>query len=164
MRRPPAGAPNTAVFLEMSQVLDKDVITRTSGRNLGKVGAMWVDPVKREVVSLDLDEKKTIGSTKIGNIPLSALRQIGDVVLVHDEAGLYEADLDGRYGYVVLNGMEVRTRSGDCLGKVRRTAGSAAFQQACYMALCKGHLAMRCMLHAVFLCILHVYVCGMMCS
>lgn len=55
----------------------------------------------------------------MGNLPLGALRQIGDVVLVHDEAGLYEPDLDARLGFVNPIGLEVRTAAGDFLGKVR---------------------------------------------
>jgi hypothetical protein len=45
--------------------------------------------------------------------------QIGDVVLVHDESGLYEQDLDGRLGFVNPVGLDVRTRAGEFLGKVR---------------------------------------------
>lgn len=44
--------------------------------------------------------------------------QIGDVVLVHDESGLYEQDLDGRLGFVDPVGLDVRTRAGEFLGKV----------------------------------------------
>jgi len=40
------------------------------------------------------------------------------VVLVTDDTALYEPPLDGRFGYYLLTGMEVRTRSGDFLGKV----------------------------------------------
>jgi sporulation protein YlmC with PRC-barrel domain len=79
---------------------------------------MWVDPKKGEVVSLDLDDKKGVGSQRVANIHVSRLTQIGDVVLVHDEQVLYDQPLDGRYGYVILAGMEVRTRAGDFLGKV----------------------------------------------
>ena len=48
------------------------VITRTSGRCLGVVGDLWVDAVRREVVSLDLEEKRQFGlsATRIANIPL----------------------------------------------------------------------------------------------
>jgi hypothetical protein len=46
--------------------------------------------------------------------------QIGDVVLVHDESGLYEQDLDGRLGFVNPVGLDVRTRAGEFLGKVRQ--------------------------------------------
>lgn len=41
-----------AVAIEMSQVVGKQVITRTTGRNLGVISAMWVDPVRKELVSL----------------------------------------------------------------------------------------------------------------
>jgi hypothetical protein len=40
------------------------------------------------------------------------------VVLVHDESGLYEQDLDGRLGFVNPVGLDVRTRTGEFLGKV----------------------------------------------
>lgn len=39
-------------------------------------------------------------------------------MLVHDEAGLYEQDLDGRLGFVNPVGLGVVTRAGDFLGKV----------------------------------------------
>lgn len=66
-RRPSyAPAQQQQVFIEMSQVLNKTVITRTTGRNLGTVSALWVDPVRYEVVSLDLDDKKGMQSTRVG--------------------------------------------------------------------------------------------------
>lgn len=51
--------------------------------------------------------------------------QIGDVVLVHDESGLYEQDLDGRLGFVNPLGLDVRTRTGQFLGKVRTNSSQA---------------------------------------
>jgi hypothetical protein len=120
------------------QVLNKQVITRTSGRALGSLCACWMDPSRREVVSFDLDDRRAAssgagaaasglsravaGAQRVGNLPLAALRQIGDVVLVHDEQGLYEQDLDGRLGFVSPVGMEVRTAAGDFLGKVGAAA------------------------------------------
>ncbi|KAG1680960.1 hypothetical protein FOA52_009919 [Chlamydomonas sp. UWO 241] len=123
-RSQPAPVQQQEVFVDMSQVVGKKVITRTTGRDLGTVACLWVDPRAGEVVSLDLDDKKGAGSTRIANIYLSRLTQIGDVVLVHDESVLYDQPLDGRYGFVVLPGMDVRTRSGDFLGKVRDFAFS----------------------------------------
>jgi len=114
------------------QVLNKQVITRTSGRALGSLCACWMDPGRRELVSFDVDDRRTGGggggaglplvggAQRVGNLPLAALRQIGDVVLVHDEQGLYEQDLDGRLGFVNPIGLEVRTAAGEFLGKVRR--------------------------------------------
>ena len=109
------------------------VITRSTGRDLGTVTCMWIDPSRGEVVSLDLEDKKSSGgggaagvlSSAAGsgglvtNVALARLMQIGDVVLVQDETVLYDQPLDGRYGFLVLSGMEVRTRGGEFLGKVR---------------------------------------------
>lgn len=133
--------PQQMVYIEMSQVMGKQVITRTTGRNLGVISAMWVDPVRYEVVSLDLDDKKGVGSMRIANFPLARLTQIGDVVLVHDETVMYEQPLDGRYGYYVLAGMEVRTRNGDFLGKVRCMCPRLALLQPGPSALCHVPLA-----------------------
>lgn len=61
-RRP--AYPQQTVFLYTSQVTGKQVITRSSGKSLGVVGSFWVDANSRTVVSFDLEEKKTVGSTK----------------------------------------------------------------------------------------------------
>ncbi|KAJ9516183.1 hypothetical protein QJQ45_024611 [Haematococcus lacustris] len=114
-----ASQPMSPVLVDLSQVVGKQVITRTTGRNLGVVGGLWVDPVRLQVLSVDLDDKKGVGSKQIANFPLARLEQIGDVVLVHDDKVLYEPALDGRFGYYMLPGLEVRTRSGEYLGKVR---------------------------------------------
>jgi sporulation protein YlmC with PRC-barrel domain len=106
--------------------MGKQVITRTSGRSLGTISGCWMDPSRATLVSFDLQESKSsLLSTpqRAGNIPLASLRQIGDVVLVHDESGLYEQDLDGRMGFVDPLGLEVRTRAGEFLGKVRTPGG-----------------------------------------
>ncbi len=126
VRRGPA-PPVQEINVDMTQVVGKQVITRTTGRDLGTVACLWVDPRSGEVVSLDLDDKKGVGSTRIANIGLNRLTQIGDVVLVHDEQVLYEQPLDGRYGFVLLSGMEVRTRNGEFLGKVRGDACTHAY-------------------------------------
>lgn len=67
------------------QVLNKQVITRTSGRCLGCISGAWLDPAAGTLVSFDLDERRQasggLGSLstppRAGNIPLSALRQVG---------------------------------------------------------------------------------------
>lgn len=121
-RRPsyaPVPASQPTVYLEMSQLAGKQVITRTTGKNLGVIGSAWFDPVRKELVSLDIEEKKAVGtSNRIANFPLSRLTSVGDVVLVHDESVLYEQPQDSRYGFYVLVGMDVSTRNGEYLGKV----------------------------------------------
>lgn len=80
------------VFLPRSLLVDKEVITRTSGKRLGYITQLYVDPVQLEVVSVYLRP----GVTSLGAGPstehvlLSSLRQIGDVVLVHDESALLD--------------------------------------------------------------------------
>ncbi len=121
VRRPsyaPA-AQQQPVYLNLSQVTEKAVITRNSGKNLGTVGEAWVDPQRLEVVSFELEAKRGVSSTAVGTVPLQALKQIGDVVLVQDEAASEQVPLDSRYGFVKLLGMEVRSRRGTVLGKVR---------------------------------------------
>lgn len=61
----------------------------------------------------------------------AVLPQIGDVVLVHDESGLYEQDLDGRLGFVDPVGLGARTRTGEFLGKVNTASHCAPFQAPC---------------------------------
>ena len=101
VRRPSLAPAVVPVAIDMTQVVGKQVITRSTGRDLGVVASMWVDPNRGEVVSLDLEDKKsgglagsvlaTGGNARGGgggmmtNIALGRLVQIGDVVLVQDE-------------------------------------------------------------------------------
>lgn len=73
VRRPTAPQ---IVFVDISQVIGKQVITRTTGRNLGTISCMWVDPVRYEVVSLDLERKEGVQSTRVANFPLYRLTQV----------------------------------------------------------------------------------------
>eukprot|EP00198_Chlamydomonas_reinhardtii_P010291 XP_001699628.1 predicted protein [Chlamydomonas reinhardtii] len=111
--------PQQPVFLNLSQVSDKQVITRNTGKNLGTMGEAWVDPQRLEVVSFEVESKRGVGSSVTGNVPLAMLKQIGDVVLVQDELPPDQVPLDARYGFVKLLGLEVRTRMGRVLGKIR---------------------------------------------
>lgn len=68
-----------------NQVLNKQVVTRTSGRSLGCISGAWLDPARGTLVSFDLDDRKPGSGSglglsspaRAGNIPLSALRQVG---------------------------------------------------------------------------------------
>eukprot|EP00878_Enallax_costatus_P018096 GHUV01019039.1.p3 GENE.GHUV01019039.1~~GHUV01019039.1.p3 ORF type:complete len:115 (+),score=25.50 GHUV01019039.1:789-1133(+) len=73
------------VHVPRGQVLNKQVVTRTTGRSLGCISGAWLDPARGTLVSFDLDDRKP-GSgpglglnspARAGNIPLSALRQVG---------------------------------------------------------------------------------------
>lgn len=101
------------------------VITRTSGLQLGIISHFLVDPRTATVVYLNL-RAKGLGGQDMGMVPLSALTQIGDVVLVHDESAVMDDDLRSR-GLVKLVGHSVQSYDGTPLGKVRPAHGSIAF-------------------------------------
>ena len=117
-RAPPSSDDN--VYLPRSLIMDKEVITRTSGKRLGYVNQLYVDPTTLEVISVYLRQGITsIGASNTDHVLISSLRQIGDVVLVHDEGALLDPPADETYGYIRLVGTEVQTEDGISLGKVR---------------------------------------------
>ena len=92
------------------------VITRTSGLQLGIISHFLIDPRTALVVYLSL-RAKGLGGQDMGMVPLSALTQIGDVVLVHDESAVMDDALRSR-GLVKLVGHYVQSYDGAPLGKV----------------------------------------------
>ncbi|GFR47788.1 hypothetical protein Agub_g9557, partial [Astrephomene gubernaculifera] len=126
VRRPAFEPPQAqqAIVVNLSDVADKQLITRNRGQNLGTIGEAWVDPINLEVVSFDIEPKRGATTSTVSNVPLTALWQIGDVVLIQDENLNVQQRLDSRFGLVKLLGMEVRTRSNKLLGKVRDIAFS----------------------------------------
>ncbi|KAH7615580.1 hypothetical protein Ndes2526B_g09672 [Nannochloris sp. 'desiccata'] len=118
LRREPPSSDD--VYLPRSLIMDKEVITRTSGKRLGYVNQLFVDPARLEVVSVYLRQGITsIAASNTDHVLISSLRQIGDVVLVHDESALLDPPADETYGYIRMVGTEVQTEDGTSLGKVR---------------------------------------------
>jgi sporulation protein YlmC with PRC-barrel domain len=100
--------------------MDKEVITRTTGRRLGYIQELYVDPSRLEVVSLYLrPSSNPIAAIAEDHVMLSSLRQVGDVVLVHDESALLDPPADETYGFYRVVGCEVETEDGTVLGRVR---------------------------------------------
>jgi len=95
--------------------MNKAVITRSTGVNLGTVAQLWVDTEDWKVVSLDLRDNVLFGD--LDCVLLQSLRQVGDVILVNDESAL-ERD-HSVYGLYPLVGSEVITETGEFLGRVR---------------------------------------------
>ena len=110
-----AGRRDNDVLINRSFLLNKPVITRTSGTNLGVVNQMWVDTKEWRVVCLDVRENMFYG--EMGSVMLDRLKQIGDVVLVHDESDAQQHVVV--YGLNYLVGSEVVTEVGGYLGKCR---------------------------------------------
>lgn len=111
------------VMLPRSLLIDKEVITRTTGRRLGYVHEVYVDPSRLEVVSLYLRmSSNPIGAAIeeiVDHVWLKSLRQVGDVVLVHDESALLDPSANEGDGYYRVIRSEVQTEDGVSLGKVR---------------------------------------------
>jgi sporulation protein YlmC with PRC-barrel domain len=102
-----------------SDFLGTQVITRSSGRRLGVVSQVWVDVDQREVMAIGLRENILSGvvSSDQKIMPLTNIRQIGDVILVDDETAL-EDDINIAPFSTLVN-CEVVTETGEPLGRVR---------------------------------------------
>jgi sporulation protein YlmC with PRC-barrel domain len=102
-----------------SDFLGTQVITRNSGQRLGIVSQVWVDVDQRQVVAVGLREN--IMSGLVSNtqqvMPLTSIRQIGDVILVDDDTSL--DDESNVAPYSTLINCEVITETGEPLGRVR---------------------------------------------
>jgi hypothetical protein len=104
------------------------VITRTSGLQLGIISHFLVDPRTVSVIYLQL-RAKGLGGDQIGVVSLSALTQIADVVLVHDESVVEDELRSG--GLAKLVGYSVQSYDGTPLGKV----GAASHVSCCLRVL-----------------------------
>jgi sporulation protein YlmC with PRC-barrel domain len=102
-----------------SDIVGTQVITRSTGRRLGVVSQLWVDLDRLEVLALGLQENilsKVIASNEKVML-LSDIRQMGDVLLVDDDAVL-DSDINTAPFSSLVNS-EVITESGEGLGRVR---------------------------------------------
>lgn len=103
------------VLLTRGLLLNKLVVTRTSGSRLGVATNLWVDTDVWEVVALDVRQNALVGN--VDHVLLESLRQVGDVILVHDESAVERRW--SSYGYSLVVGKDVVTESGQFIGRVR---------------------------------------------
>ena len=101
--------------LTRSQLMGKEVVTRTSGARLGQCSQMWVDAENWMVEALAIRQNALTGG--VDHVKLSALRQVGDVVLVHDENAVERRW--SAYNLSPLIGCDVITEAGAFIGRVR---------------------------------------------
>jgi len=119
---PPDSADYNGVTLTRGQLVRKDVVTRTSGVRLGVTSDLWVDTDAWEVVALDVRPSGgallagVIGGA-VDHVLMSSLRQVGDVVLVHDESAVERRW--SSYGLSTVVGCDVVTERGTYIGRVR---------------------------------------------
>jgi len=123
-RRPPAQPyARTAVTLTRGQLVRKDVVTRTSGVRLGNATQLWVDVDEWEVVALDVKPfvrnalLNGVAGGAVDHVLMSSLRQVGDVILVHDESAVERRW--SSYGLSTVVGCDVVTERGTYIGRVR---------------------------------------------
>lgn len=114
------------VTLTRGQLVRKDVVTRTGGTRLGNVSQLWVDTDEWEVVALDVRPVgngvlspvvNAVGGGAVDHVLMSSLRQVGDVVLVHDENAVERRW--SSYGLSTVVGCDVVTERGTYIGRVR---------------------------------------------
>ena len=114
-RRRPGSSPSPAASSKSSTN-----VTRTSGVRLGVVTQLWVDVDDWEVVALDVRPGNSpldaIGGA-VDHVLMSSLRQVGDVVLVHDESAVERRW--SSYGLSTVVGCDVVTERGVYIGRVR---------------------------------------------
>jgi sporulation protein YlmC with PRC-barrel domain len=103
------------VLLTRGLLLNKLIVTRTSGSRLGVATNLWVDTDVWEVVALDVRQNALVGN--VDHVLLESLRQVGDVILVHDESAVERRW--SSYGYSLVVGKDVVTESGQFIGRVR---------------------------------------------
>ena len=106
---------NNVFTLTRSQLMGKEVVTRTSGVRLGQCSQMWVDAENWMVEALAIRQNALTGG--VDHVKLSALRQVGDVVLVHDENAVERRW--SAYNLSPLIGCDVITEAGAFIGRVR---------------------------------------------
>ena len=115
VRAESAGRKESRVTVRRSDVAGKRVITSSGARDLGEVGQLWVEPSAWRVVALSVRTSLVFGA--LDHVPLGALYEIGDVLLVPDDASL---SLDFTpYGHQRVVGADLVTESGVFLGKAR---------------------------------------------
>ena len=113
--------PKQPIVLSRNQLANKQVVTRTDGQILGIVDHLLADPYTFKVDALSC---KPSPDLLAGDVPrqigLMSLKQISDVLLVHDSRALLnpaEVRTVGM-GYVKLVGTVVKTYEGKVIGKV----------------------------------------------
>lgn len=120
---PPDAYVPPSVTLTRGQLVRKDVVTRTTGVRLGTATNLWVDVDEWEVVALDVRPYvrgallNGVGGGAVDHVLMSSLRQVGDVILVHDESAVERRW--SSYGLSTVVGCDVVTERGTYIGRVR---------------------------------------------
>lgn len=122
-RVPPA---RRTARLRKSDLEDKLLITRNSGRKFGSLGEAWVDPRRLWVALFDVVDSglvPALGSIttgkRRGGVYVKSLREVGDVVLIQNDQDFCPEARVNRQGLTLLSGLKIKMETGELLGKVR---------------------------------------------
>jgi sporulation protein YlmC with PRC-barrel domain len=101
-------------LIQRADLIGTQVITRDTGKKLGVINQLWVDVDQREVTVVGL--RGTLFTGEQRYMFVDTIRQIGDVILVDNDAAVEAIDVTN-YSSLIEN--EVVTETGELLGKVR---------------------------------------------
>ena len=106
-------------LLRKSDLENKLLITRTTGRQFGTVGEAWVEPRRLYVQSFDVIQKKTLSlsSEKRGSVALKYIREVGDVVLIHDDRDFTTSFLEADRRQIIIPGLKLVQDNGTSIGR-----------------------------------------------
>eukprot|EP00249_Psilotum_nudum_P021874 c28288_g1_i4 orf=468-2123(-) len=102
-------------MFKRSRLMAKQVVSQSSALILGFVSQLWVNPRFWEVMALEM--RPSLLSGQSGQVLISDVCQVGDVILVRDDSAL-ESELDA-LDCETLVGYDLVTEDGYRLGKVR---------------------------------------------
>jgi sporulation protein YlmC with PRC-barrel domain len=110
--------PEQVTLRYVRDVQSKDVISTAQGTRLGRAGSIVVDTLAMTLEAIILkDTPQKATSVYAECVPLDDLRQIGDVVLVSDDAAVQKEPT--MRGFLPVLGMNVKDAGGMYIGKVR---------------------------------------------
>lgn len=105
-------------FLRKSDLEDKLLITRTTGRQFGTVGEAWVEPRRLQVQSFDVTVRTQLLRTDLrGSVPLKCIREVGDVVLIHSDVDFNSDALAPRLNLMTIPGLKLVLDNGRVVGQ-----------------------------------------------
>lgn len=110
--------PSRPRLLRKSDLENKLLITRTTGRQFGKVGEAWVEPRRLQVQSFDVAVNTQMLRMELcGSVPLQSIREVGDVVLIHSDVDFKTDVLTQRLNLMTVPGLKLVLDGGRVVGR-----------------------------------------------
>lgn len=105
-------------FLRKSDLQEKLLITRTTGRQFGSIGEAWVEPRRLYVQSFDVVVKSQIIRSEVrGSVSLQNIREVGDVVLIDSERDFNSEGPYDQFKLMNVSGLKLVSENGTVIGR-----------------------------------------------